>query len=227
MHQKRIIDDILTLSKLDSKLLQLSAQASAPVKLVRSIIKIFDRELKRADIKLDFVEEDSVQDLKLTWNLLDPSRVIQILINLMTNAIKFTRTEKVRRIAITVGASLTRPTNNKYGVAFVQPNTQIGDMDRMAGKEWGNGEVVYISVAVKDSGGGLDDKEVGTLFNLFRQASPKTYTQYGGSGLGLFISRQLVEMHGGLIGVSSPGKVCCFLVRYCRKQWYWTTRLEL
>lgn len=62
----------------------------------------------------------------------------------------------------------------------------------------------------------MSPEETGNLFRLFQQASPKTYTKYGGSGLGLFISRQLVEMQGGAIGVASEagtGSVFQFFVR--------------
>ena len=45
------------------------------------------------------------------------------------------------------------------------------------------------------------------MFNRFSQASPKTYTQYGGSGLGLFISKRLVELQGGQIGLASQVNV--------------------
>lgn len=54
-----------------------------------------------------------------------------------------------------------------------------------------------------DTGRGLEQDETVRLFNRFTQASPRTHVQYGGSGLGLFISRELSEMQGGEIGVES------------------------
>jgi CheY-like chemotaxis protein len=60
---------------------------------------------------------------------------------------------------------------------------------------------------VKDSGCGLTPEEKKKLFNRFAQASPRTHVQYGGSGLGLFISRQLTELQGGEIGVASESGV--------------------
>lgn len=104
----------------------------------------------------------------------------------MTNAIKFTRTEKVKRITITVGASLTRPSGvNELGVRYVEPNSRTLKIDRTTEEEWGDGEIIYLSIGVTDTGRGLDETEIKSLFNLFTQASPKTYTQYGGSGLGV------------------------------------------
>jgi hypothetical protein len=74
-----------------------------------------------------------------------------------------------------------------------------------------------LCITVTDTGCGLDESEIKNLFHLFAQASPKTYQTYGGSGLGLFISRQLVEMQGREIGVASQagkGSIFQFYVRH-------------
>lgn len=84
------------------------------------------------------------------------------------------------------------------------PHRQHRD-DLTGNLEWGNGEVVYLSFAVQDTGRGLTLDEKKILFRRFSQA-PKTHVNYGGSGLGLFISRELVELQGGQIGVASAGK---------------------
>ncbi|ESZ92001.1 putative histidine kinase M2QJp [Sclerotinia borealis F-4128] len=201
MHQKRIIDDILTLSRLDTNLLVVSPEASQPVQIINSALKMFESELKQADTKLDFIQADSIKELKVHWTLLDPSRVLQVLLNLMTNAIKFTRTEKLRQITVTMAASLEKPSSQKTIVEYVPKRRESSDQTFKG--EWGNGEILYLSITVTDSGRGLSEKEKANLFHLFMQASPKTHVQYGGSGLGLFISRQLTEMQGGEIGVHS------------------------
>jgi signal transduction histidine kinase/CheY-like chemotaxis protein len=201
MHQKRIIDDILTLSRLDSNLLMVAPEPSQPIQLVRGALKMFEAEVKRADVGLEFIEQSSLQYLGVEWTLLDPSRVLQVLINLMTNAIKFAQTEPKRHIKITMGASYTRPSEpNDLGVEYVGKSSN--SQDQTGKYEWGDGEVIYLTITVKDTGRGLSAKEKKNLFNLFQQASPKTHVQYGGSGLGLFISRQLTEMQGGQIGVA-------------------------
>lgn len=61
---------------------------------------------------------------------------------------------------------------------------------------------IYLSCSVSDTGKGLTDDDHDILFNRFAQSSPKTYNEYGGSGLGLFISRHITELMGGQIEVS-------------------------
>jgi CheY-like chemotaxis protein len=85
----------------------------------------------------------------------------------------------------------------------------------MKDKDWGDGEPVYVMFSVSDTGRGLSPEEKKMLFMRFSQASPRTHVQYGGSGLGLFISRELTELQGGEIGVESEagkGSIFAFYV---------------
>lgn len=70
-----------------------------------------------------------------------------------------------------------------------------------------------------DTGTGLTTEEISKLFKRFSQASIKTHTKYGGSGLGLWVSRELVEMSSGEIGVASESGVGSTFAFYilCKK----------
>ncbi len=99
----------------------------------------------------------------------DPLRVRQILLNVLSNATKFTSHGKVTLTARTAPED---------------------------GRTW-----VYFAVA--DSGIGMTAEHIDTLFKAFTQADSSTTRQYGGTGLGLIISRQLCQLMGGDIGVQS------------------------
>lgn len=227
-HQKQIVDDVLTLSKLDSDLLVVSPAPLQPMVLVRSSLKIFEAELRMADITLNIVEDESINRLGLGWILLDANRYMQIVINLVTNAIKFTKPSKVRQITITVSASTDRPLASLHGVDFVpkrrNPNAPPNSTTAPASvfvNPFDKENDIFLTLSVKDTGKGLTDHEKTLLFKRFAQASPKTHIEYGGSGLGLFISRQITELLGGEIGMASEpniGSVFAFYVRARKTQ---------
>ena len=114
----------------------------------------------------------------------DPTRLRQILMNLSGNAIKFTERGSVR---IVVGMSkVASPPSPKIPRLFFE---------------------------VIDSGIGMTTDQIETLFRAFTQADPSMARRFGGTGLGLTISRRLAEMLGGSIGVSSrPGEGTTFRV---------------
>jgi signal transduction histidine kinase len=201
-HQKRIIDDILTLSKLDSMLLSITPVAVRPRKLIDSIVSIFEAELKSKCIDHNVTSSPSIKELDIDYVYLDPSRVTQVFINLLTNAIKFVQPSSKPRISIRFGASLATPRtffpDNMYWATESK-----ADEDVTNSTEWGDGQEMYLTFTVRDSGIGLDNKEIHKIFERFRQANVKTHVKYGGSGLGLFISKELTEKQGGEIGVSS------------------------
>jgi CheY-like chemotaxis protein len=123
----------------------------------------------------------------------------------MTNAIKFTAPSDKRVITVIVAASLSPPDDTDIpGFQYVpthSSNTPAPTADD------NNGETIYIRFRVQDTGCGLTPEEKQRLFQRFKQASPRTHAQYGGSGLGLFISKRLAELHGGQIGVASEAGV--------------------
>lgn len=144
----------------------------------------------------------------MDWVKLDPSRVLQILINLLSNAIKFTSTQKKKEIIVSIGASKAQPTS-AHGVHYLASNTTRHQKNatETAEMDWGTGELIYLQIQVQDTGRGLHEHERKLLFQRFSQSSPRTHVQYGGSGLGLFISRELTELQGGEIGVLSQAGV--------------------
>jgi PAS domain S-box-containing protein len=201
-HQKRIVDDVLTLSKLDSAMLMVTPVDAQPLQVIQRALKMFEGEVQTAGIKMEFVLGESFKDLNIDWVRIDPSRVLQVLINLTTNAIKFTSTEETRTITVVLSASRTRPSASKSPVVSYFP-MKSKRIDQTLGPDWGAGEEIFLEFLVQDTGRGLSAEELKLLFQRFSQASPRTHVQYGGSGLGLFISRELTELQGGEIGVSS------------------------
>lgn len=201
-HQKSIVDDILTVSKLDSNLLLITPIPAQPVVVIQRAMSMFKPEVQAKNIDFKFCPCESLQQLDVDWVLLDPSRLLQITVNLITNAIKFTQASPKRSIWVSISASREQPDLSIRGFKFVPTRSALIDTVT-AGEDWGMGERLYLRIEVEDTGCGLSAEEKELLFERFSQASPRTHAHYGGSGLGLFISRQLAELHGGQIGVSS------------------------
>lgn len=201
-HQKRIVDDVLTLSKLDSQLLLVTPVDVQPIAIVQRVLKMFEGELNTNGIEFKFQVKNRYLDMGVDWVKLDPSRLLQVLINLMTNAIKFTHSQGKRSIMITLDASKVITERTDSHIKFFQSDRpDKGDITD--DPDWGTGEKLNLHFSVQDTGRGLDDHEKRLLFQRFSQVSPRTHVQYGGSGLGLFISRILTELQGGQIGVES------------------------
>ncbi|RDW80496.1 hypothetical protein BP5796_05194 [Coleophoma crateriformis] len=204
-HQKSIVDDILTISKLDSDLLLITPVSVQPISVVRQSLKMFVAECQMNHISLNFHIDESFNKLKVDRVMLDSSRLLQVLINLLTNAIKFTKSEAHRSISVSISAHLQPPEERNSKFKYFP--TKKARLDVTASSDWGTGEILFLRFEVQDTGCGLTPDEEKLLFTRFSQASPRTHVRYGGSGLGLFISRQLTELQGGEIGVASEAGV--------------------
>ncbi|AFZ47973.1 histidine kinase [Cyanobacterium stanieri PCC 7202] len=170
-----IINDILDFSKIESGKLELVIEDFNLQKCIKNVIDL-----------LSFQAKSQGLDLKLFWDSDTPinlrgdvGRLRQVLINLISNALKFTEEGEV-----TVTVSSRR-------LQGVLDGTLEGNKDYL------------IHFAVKDTGIGIAKENQDKLFNPFVQADGAINRRYGGTGLGLVISRRLARLMGGDIWFKS------------------------
>lgn len=214
-HQKRIIDDVLTLSRLEATLLSVKPSAGRPSELIDSVIAMFDTELQSKSISTQVLADASIDELQIDYLNFDSSRVVQIFINLLTNAIKFMNVEGSKTVTFRYSTTLFPPgsTSNPPlfpGIQWAPKGTNASHAVNTS--DWGTGDILYLIFSLSDTGIGMQTSEIDQIFQRFRQASIKTHVTYGGSGLGLHISKELTEKMGGEIGVmSSPNEGSTFV----------------
>ncbi|CAL3962736.1 unnamed protein product [Diplocarpon coronariae] len=214
-HQKRIVDDVLTLSKLEYTMLSVSPMPVLAPNLVSKWMKMFEAQVLFHDITMKTTLHSSLANHVDEWILCDESRVQQIFINLMTNAIKFTKAERRREITVEYGVTSADPRESFSKDIRWAPYLKEAE-DLTGNAEWGLGETLYFTVSVTDTGIGMTPDEIQKLFGRFRQANARTTIKYGGSGLGLFLSGRLAEKQSGEIGVASQsgrGSTFAFYVK--------------
>ncbi|KAH8678670.1 hypothetical protein BGZ60DRAFT_503765 [Tricladium varicosporioides] len=216
-HQKRIVDDVLKLSKLEYQLLVIKPSPMRVLETVKSTVEMFESDLAAHSIKTSISAETSVSENHVDWVSCDSSRLTQILTNFLTNAIKFTKGESKRVINISYGAVVSDP-RKAFPEQVQWAPTEVKTMNTVRSRVLDVGKQLFLTFTVKDTGIGLNSHEMEKLFSRFEQASAKTSIKHGGSGLGLFISKKLTEKLGGEIGVmSQPGHGSTF-VFYVRSE---------
>lgn len=165
-----ILNDILDFSKIEAGKMELAPLQFRLNDVMQSLSTIMSMAALKQDIEL-------VIDIKATTPPLlfgDSHRLHQILVNLVSNAIKF---------------------------------TEQGEVAVIVSGESVNDDRVMIRFTVKDTGIGMTQAQQDRLFSAFTQADTSVTRQFGGTGLGLIISRRLAEMMGGHIELSSsPGQ---------------------
>ena len=200
-----IIDDVLILSRLESDMLSITPVPAQPRSVIEHTIRMFDGEAAMAQTTVELMEDPSYRKLDVDFVLCDTSRLMQVLINLISNALKFTAKQSTRKIRLLYGAHWKRPPPVQtiyghlewYREKDAQPDTTKSKFE-------GNRDApLYLWFCVEDTGPGVRETEKDLLFQRFSQASKKTHITYGGSGLGLYICRELVQRQGGKIGMTS------------------------
>ncbi|KAK5126040.1 hypothetical protein LTR85_011395 [Meristemomyces frigidus] len=228
-HQKRVIDDVLILSRLESEMLSITPVAERPSTVVSNVVRMFSGEAAMNRIEIEAVRDSSYDKEHVGHVLCDTSRLTQILINLISNAIKFTSSQDERKISVLYGAQSVRPPRCQtlFGeLKWIPPHDPERVSSVLPALKEGE-DTFYLYFCVQDTGPGLKESEIERLFKRFSQASSRTHIAYGGSGLGLYICRELAEKQGGQVGVASrrgEGSMFAFYIETRRAE---ASELEL
>jgi signal transduction histidine kinase len=173
-HLLNLINEVLDLSKIEAGKLDLNPEPVNLARLIDEVVGTAGQLAEKNNNRLVIEAQDNVGAITT-----DPMRLKQILLNLLSNACKFT---KEGEVALRM--------------------RKVAD-----GRAW-------VELAVADTGIGLTAEQQAKLFQDFTQADSLTARRYGGTGLGLALSRKLARMMGGDVTVTSEsGKGSVFTVR--------------
>ena len=164
-----VINEILDFTKIELGSLELDIHPFDVRRAIEASLDLVAGTAAEKDINLAYLVEDSVPPVVVS----DGTRLRQVLVNILSNAVKFTR-----RGEVVVNVEAVPSGASAYEVHF----------------------------SVSDTGIGISEDELGKLFKPFSQVDASTTREYGGTGLGLVISKRLCEIMGGRIWVeSAPG----------------------
>ncbi len=173
-HLLSLINDVLDISKIEAGKMDLYLEEFDIAQMVNDVVVTITPLLEKNSNRLDLQMEES-----LGYMYADLTKLRQTLLNLLSNATKFTENG-----VITLRANLDNQT---------------------------------LRIQVSDTGIGMTEEQMGKLFQAFTQADSSTTRKYGGTGLGLVISRSFCQMMGGDIHVTSGiGEGSCFTVELPR-----------
>ena len=173
-HLLGLINQVLDLSKIEAGKLELNPQTVQLAPLINEVIDTARQLAEQNKNRLVVEVRENLGALTV-----DPMRLRQILLNLLSNACKFTKAGEVK----------------------------------LAARKVSNGSS-FVEFAVSDTGIGMTAEQQAKLFEEFTQADASTAQKFGGTGLGLALSRKLARMMGGDVTVASePGKGSVFTVR--------------
>ncbi len=157
----KLINDLLDLAKIDEQYLRLRTEQTDLVELVSEIVEQAQPLAARKDIALELEIRGSVADLQV-----DVERMERALVNLLSNALKFT-----------------------------DPGGHV--------KIWMDVSDTEVQIGVRDSGIGIASDQIERVFERFSQADGSATRRYGGTGIGLALAKEIIELHGGTISVES------------------------
>jgi signal transduction histidine kinase/CheY-like chemotaxis protein/HPt (histidine-containing phosphotransfer) domain-containing protein len=169
-HLSDIINDILDFSKLQNEKLILEKVHFSIGKILEDTYSLFEKHALKNNTTLSYSLSPDTPSVLLG----DPYRLKQIMINLVSNAVKFTANGKV--------------------------HFSVHGIEKISGE-------IELVLEVIDSGIGIEESKIDSIFDDFTQAEMSTTRKYGGTGLGLSIVKKLVELHNGNIDCKSRKNV--------------------
>ena len=189
-HLLSLINDVLDLSKISAGMIELDIESASVANLCSSSLVFIKQQAFNKRIQIHSYIPSLIDNININ---IDERRIKQVLINLLTNAVKFTPNEGRITLLLAVGSG-----HAWQGEATIPQ--RLRDM---------NSPMIVFQII--DTGIGIASNDLQRLFQPFVQIDSALNRQYEGTGLGLALVKQIVELHGGQVTAESEvGKGSCF-----------------
>jgi len=193
---QKLINQLLNLSRIEAGKMKLQAREENIISLARLFVQSFESYAAQRKISLVFTAKEEQIPVYV-----DRDKIEKILSNLLSNAFKFTG--EGGRIEVAVGSPQS---------AVGSPQSAVGSK---ATEDWrlktGDYFNTGVNISISDTGSGIPPKRLKHIFDRFYQADDTYSKDQEGSGIGLALTKELVEIHYGEIKVvSEPGKGTTF-----------------
>ncbi len=184
-HLLELINDILDVAKIESGQIELDYAPTSITHLCQSSLTFIKQQAHQKRIQIHPKFQQNLPDL-----FVDERRIRQVLINLLSNAVKFTPE----------GGSITLEVCRHKSIDIHTEGSNVDSRE-------------FLEIKVIDTGIGITSEDIPKLFKPFIQIDSALNRQYDGTGLGLALVKQLVELHGGQVGLTSElGVGSCFSI---------------
>jgi len=179
---QRLINQLLDLSKIEAGKMTLQARPENIVALLNRIVQTFESQAKIKGIELKFQSE---RDEIMAY--IDQEKIENIFYNLLSNALKFT--PQGGTVSVNVDIPLNPPSKGDFSI----PPFEGGP----------GGMSVFIQISISDTGIGIPSDRLDKIFDRFYQVDDSFTHEHEGSGIGLALTKELVDLHHGKIEVQS------------------------
>jgi signal transduction histidine kinase len=192
-----LINDILDLKKIETGDLELViSDIDVKTLLENSLTMIRERALNHG-IKVSIDMNGAPMMLRA-----DQDKLTQILYNLLSNAAKFTPDGGLVTVSAKIAEINCRRSDHRGGVKSLWTIQTPGDLETSADIE----PRKCVKFVVSDSGVGINPADLERIFEHFEQADGSSRKRFQGTGLGLFLCKRYVELHGGCIWADTAGE---------------------
>ncbi len=189
----RLVDELLDISKIESGEMKLKACPLNLVKIVKESALSFSSLAERRKIKLNI---NSTADELITY--VDRNKVDKILSNVLSNAFKFTPEGGKVDVGIQIHPEFISGTQS---VSATSANIKIPQQACLPARQVRDDG--FVEISIRDTGIGIPENQIDKIFDRFYQVDGSHTREHEGTGIGLALTKELVELHKGRIEVES------------------------